>query len=131
LEESSYWSVGVCRRTGCLLGWSIHWFCSERPRVWIADNILVVEAFFTVGRTVVFGSDIQDICTLGWAVTGSNPAVAAAPRWIITKPDGLPHYIFMNAMGNFVGCEELALAQRDVLGTLLQTGQDSVLPAEL
>jgi hypothetical protein len=127
-------ATGVLESVGVL---DVYWvgpFTGTAPRdlgVWIADNILVVEAFFTVGRTVVFGSDIQDICTLGWAVTGSNPAVAAAPRWIITKPDGLPHYIFMNAMGNFVGCEELALAQRDVLGTLLQTGQDSVLPAEL
>jgi hypothetical protein len=99
--------------------------------VWIADNILVVEAFFTVGRTVVFGSDLQDICVLGWPIAGSIVNVVAGPTWIITKPDGLPHYIFQNAMGNFVGCEELALAQRDVLGTLLQTGQDSVLPAEL
>jgi hypothetical protein len=38
--------------------------------VWIADNIMVVEAFFTVGRTVVFGSDIQDICVLGWVPGG-------------------------------------------------------------
>jgi hypothetical protein len=97
--------------------------------VWIADNILVVEAFFTVGRTVVFGSDMQDICVLGWPITGSTVNAATAPTYIITKPDGTQHYIWQNAMGNFVGCEELALAQRDVLGILLETGQDSVLPA--
>jgi hypothetical protein len=92
--------------------------------VWIADNMLVVEAFFTVGRTVVFGSDLQDICVLGWAVDASVPNVANPPNYIITKPDGLRHYIWQNAMGNFVGCEELALAQRDVLGILLEQGQD-------
>ena len=92
--------------------------------VWIADNILVVESFFTVGRTVVFGSEIQDICVLGWPITGSVPNVAVAPDWTITKPDGLHHNIWRNAMGNFVGCEDLALAQRNVLGILLETGQD-------
>ena len=92
--------------------------------VWIADNILVVEAFFTVGRTVVFGCDLQDICVLGWAVSGSAPQTAVAPTYLITKPDGLHHNIWQNAMGNFVGCEELAVAQRDVLGILLATGQD-------
>jgi hypothetical protein len=92
---------------------------------WIADNILVVEAYFTVGRTVVFGSDIQDICVLGWPITGTTVALPAlAPDYIITKPDGTQHYIWQNPMGAFVGCEELALAQRDTLGILLATGQD-------
>jgi hypothetical protein len=95
---------------------------------WIADNILVVEAFFTVGRTVVFGSDIQDVCVLGWPVIQGTLSVLA-PTYIITKPDGTQHYIFENALGYFLGCEELALAQRDIVGILLDTGQDSVLPA--
>jgi hypothetical protein len=92
--------------------------------VWIADNILVVEAFFTVGRTVVFGSDIQGICVLGWPVTGSDVQAAAGASWIITEPDGTPYYIFENAMGNFVSCEDLALVQRAVLGISLDTGPD-------
>jgi hypothetical protein len=98
--------------------------------VWIADNIVVVEAFFTVGRTVVFGSDIQDICVLGWAPTGTGTAFATPlpPNYSITKPDGLKHYIWANAMGTFVGCEELAIAQRTVLGILLETGQDPLAP---
>jgi hypothetical protein len=97
--------------------------------VWIADNILVVEAFFTVGRTVVFGSDIQDICVLGWPVTAGTVDAATAPTYVITKPDGTQHYIWENAMGYFLGCEELALAQRDVLGILLDTGQDPLFVA--
>jgi len=91
--------------------------------VWIADNILVVEAFLTVGRTVVFGSDIQDICVLGWGVA-ANSIDFAAPTLSITKPDGTRHYIWPNAMGSFVGCEELALAQRNVLGIVPPAGQD-------
>jgi len=92
--------------------------------VWIADNIMVVEAYFTVGRTVVFGSDIQDICVLGWAVDGTTVDAAATYSGSITKPDGTVHYIWSNAMGDFVGCEELALAQRDVLGIQIPAGQD-------
>ena len=99
---------------------------AKQVGVWIADNALVVEAFFTVGRTVVFGSDIQDICVLGWAPSGIGPAVAVPfpPNYIITKPDGKQHYIWQNAMGPYVGCEDLALVQRNILGILLPTEQD-------
>jgi hypothetical protein len=92
--------------------------------VWIADNILVVEAFFTVGRTVVFGSDIQDICVLGWVPVNGAPRTAQTANWVITKPDGTRHSAWAQPMSTFVGCEELALLQRDVLGIALPTGQD-------
>jgi hypothetical protein len=91
---------------------------------WIADNILVVEAFFTIGRTVVFGSDIQDICVLGWPVDLAAFDAAADPTGAILKPDGTTHYIWANAMGDFVSCEQLALAQRSVLGIVPPPGQD-------
>jgi hypothetical protein len=92
--------------------------------VWIADYIVVVEATITIGRTVVFGAEVQDICVLGWAVNGNAPNQRAPANWIITKPDGSHHYIWQQAFGNYVGCEELALAQRDAMGILLETGQD-------
>jgi len=91
--------------------------------IYIADYIVVVEATITVGRTVIFGSEIQDICVLGWGVDTSVVATSSAP-WYITKPDGYKHYFWNNALGNFVSCEELALAQRDVLGIKLATAQD-------
>jgi hypothetical protein len=96
---------------------------------WVADNILVVEAFFTVGRTVVFGSDVQDVCVLGWPITSIAPIFVPAPPtppggYTITKPDGTQHYIWANAMGSFTSCEQLALAQRDTLGIPLPTEQD-------
>jgi len=84
---------------------------------WIADNILEVEAFITVGRTVVWGSDIQDICVLGYPVV-ANP-------YILTKPDGTKHYIFKNALGTYVSCEDVALLQRGAVGIVLEQGQDS------
>jgi hypothetical protein len=97
--------------------------------VWIADNVLVVEAFFTVGRTVVFGSDVQDVCVLGWPVAEDLPFFIPSPPeslwgYTITKPDGTQHYAWANAMGSFTSCEALALAQRDTLGIPLPTEQD-------
>jgi len=118
-------AAGVLESTGVL----DVYFTGTPNAVWIADNILVVEAFFTVGRTVVFGSDMQDICVLGYAVTGNAPGTAVAATFVITKPDGTQHYIWSNAMGNFVGCEQLALAQRDRLGLTLPTGQDPLFAA--
>jgi len=97
--------------------------------VWIADNILVVEAFFTVGRTVVFGSDIQDICVLGWAVDGTLATPSQSVPQFITKPDGTLHYIWSNPMGFWVSCEDLALAQRDILKIPLPTAQDPLFSA--
>jgi hypothetical protein len=100
------------------------YYIGPQAGVWIADNIMVVEAFFTVGRTVVFGSDIQDICVLGWAINANAPDTLAAANWVITKPDGTVHPMWTSPMGNFVSCEDLALAQRDKLSIILPTGQD-------
>ena len=91
---------------------------------YIADTILVVTASYVIGRSVVWGSEMQDICVLGWAIDAAVPNVPKAADYVITKPDGTKHYIWQNAMGDFVGCEELALAQRDSVGILLPQGQD-------
>jgi hypothetical protein len=91
----------------------------------IADTILVVEATLVLGRTVISGSDIQDICVLGWAPGATVDSVTNA-NWTITKPDGTQYYIWQNAMGSFISCEDLALAERDALGITLSLGQDSL-----
>jgi len=96
---------------------------------WIADNILTVEAYFTVGKTVIFGSDIQDICVLGWPIVAVAYMAAAPYFYSITKPDGTKHYIWQNAMGAFVSCEELSLAQKAFLGIVPPAGQDPLAPA--
>jgi hypothetical protein len=90
---------------------------------YIADTILVVTVSLTLGRTVIFGSDIQDICVLGWAV-GTSPILAKQPTVDITKPDKTHHYIWDNSLGTYVGCEDVALLQRQALGILPETGQD-------
>jgi hypothetical protein len=74
----------------------------------IADNILVVEAFFTVGRTVVFGTEFQDVCVLGYSF--ADPFHQS-----LTLPDGSHYDNFANPFGPFVSCEAAALVQRDIL----------------
>ncbi|HXZ97828.1 MAG TPA: hypothetical protein VED24_00515 [Candidatus Acidoferrum sp.] len=92
---------------------------------WIADNILTVEAFFAAGRTTVFGSDIQDICTLGWGVTpGPSPGPDLFPVFSLTLPDGTTQYVWQDAMGSMLSCEALALYERAILGLPLAQGQD-------
>jgi hypothetical protein len=89
-------------------------------KIWIADYVLVVEATISVGRTVIFGTDVQDICVLGWAVDPIGfPDIAATP-FIITKPDGTAHYIWQNALGTWPGCDSLVLVELELLsGTLV------------
>jgi len=85
----------------------------------IADYVLVVGANYAVGRNTVYGTDIQDICILGWPV-----AQTTTPDWIITKPDGTLHYIYADPLSNWgavpavvwKSCEDVALMQRAQLG---------------
>jgi len=84
------------------------YYTGDAAAQYIADYILVVGVDLAVGRTTVWGTEIQDICVLGW------PMQTAA--WIITKPDGTQHPIFADALNGYKSCEDLALYQKDQLG---------------
>jgi hypothetical protein len=76
----------------------------------IADYVVVVSATLTIGRTVVYGAEMQDVCVLGW------PVDDVAPAWKITKPDGTVHWIWADPLGTFTSCEDAALQQKNMLG---------------
>jgi hypothetical protein len=76
----------------------------------IADYILVVGANYAVGRSTVYGTDMQDICLLGW------PSDAAVTPYVITKPDGTFHWIYSDPMEGWASCEDMALVQHADLG---------------
>jgi len=90
---------------------------------YIADYILVVGAALAVGRTTVTGTEIQDICLLGWpfepgVIEGSlgipldiNPGVPVT----ITKGNGDYHLIVPNPLGPIASCEDFALFQKDIV----------------
>jgi hypothetical protein len=75
----------------------------------IADHILVVHAMYTVGRQVFYGTEIQDICVLGYSFGGYIR---------VTKTNGDIHWLLgpVDPMLNFPGCEDAALFQRYMLG---------------
>jgi len=75
---------------------------------YFADYILVVGVDLAVGRTTVFGAEIQDICLLGWPNTEFS--------YFITKPDGTYHYLYADALWPYVSCEDLALLQKNAEG---------------
>jgi len=106
---------------------------------WAADNVLVVEASLTIGRTVVFGSDIQDICLLGYAFYGPFGVPIMKPEfWTVDWNANSPfwelanaylrdtHWVFVNPLGPFSSCEDLALIQRDIAGVELEQAGDPV-----
>jgi hypothetical protein len=76
----------------------------------IADHILTVTVTLVLGRTLIIGSDIQDICVLGWAIDTNTK--------YITKPDGGNdyHFTWPDPLGPFVSCEDAAIWQRWYLG---------------
>jgi hypothetical protein len=73
----------------------------------IADYIVVVKANFAIGRTVVYGAEMQDVCVLGWPIY--------AAHYDITKPDGTHHFAYADPLGDFVSCEDAALVQHQTL----------------
>jgi len=56
-----------------------------------------------------YGTEIQDICVLGWAMAGA--AVTSH-----TKSNGDQHQLVDDALQGYSSCEEAALAQRAYLG---------------
>jgi len=80
---------------------------------YIADYILVVGVDLAVGRTTVYGAEIQDICLLGWPIDGDVAYEAGAPDGTITKANGDLHAIYKNPLGDYKSCEDIALIQQE------------------
>jgi hypothetical protein len=74
----------------------------------IADYVMLLTVWYTLGRTTIWGSDIQDLCLLGWANSDNT--------MYITKPDGTYAFSWPDPLGPWVSCEEAAILQRQNLG---------------
>ena len=82
---------------------------------YIADYILVVSASLAVGRTTVFGTEIQDICLLGWPVADLS-TVAATPVRVNNQAQRRLQHIYTDPLGDLTSCEDIALLQKQQLG---------------
>jgi hypothetical protein len=83
---------------------------------YIADYILVVGVDLAVGRSTVWGTEIQDICLLGWPISGAVATQAATVARTITKGNGHTHDIYPDPLGTFTSCEDISLLQKQALG---------------
>jgi len=93
-----------------------------------ADYIVYVSASLTIGRNVIFGGEIQDVCVLAYPsmvtllaqeFTGTNGYYAAYP---LTKPDGTTHWIYVDALGIQTSCDDLVLLERAAAGLEIGAG---------
>ena len=111
-ENLGTWSKDASSNFECKLRWGkpgvgvidVYFVGTAAPQM-IADYVLVVSFDKTVGRSLVYGTEIQDICVLGW-----NEGDVAGQR--VTKPDGNYHYVFQDSLGDFVSCEDAAMYQK-------------------
>jgi hypothetical protein len=77
----------------------------------IADYVLVVSATTAIGRSTIYGSDVQDVCVLGFPLSVNFVT--------IDLPTGAPVLSFKvwdNQLGPFDSCEAAALAELQALG---------------
>lgn len=84
------------------------YYIGVQEKQFIADYIVKVHVWTTIGNFVVHGTEIQDVCVLGWAIDDNH--------LVFTKPDGTEHDSWPDPLGPFVSCEEAAIWQRDFLG---------------
>jgi hypothetical protein len=77
----------------------------------IADYVFIVGVNYAVGRSTVYGTDMQDLCLLGWPVGYSW---GTSTRFPYTK------FFNINALGNWKSCEGVALSQLNALGVPIQ-----------
>jgi len=82
----------------------------------IADYVMIVGINFVVGRSTVYGSDMQDLCVLGWPIgfTGDvmgTLTTAAVPYAPLTGVS-LVKPIYTDPLGLWKSCEDLALMQK-------------------
>jgi len=83
---------------------------------YISDYVLVVSASYTIGRTIVSGAEIQDICVLGWPSTLVQEVGFVFKPVPITKPDGTVHWVYADALGTVASCEDMSLLEKYALG---------------
>jgi len=84
------------------------YYIGVQEKQFIADYIVKVHVWTTIGNLVVHGTEIQDVCVLGWAISNNH--------LVFTKPDGTEHDSWDDPLGPFVSCEEAAIWERDFLG---------------
>jgi len=86
----------------------------------IADYVLVVGVDYAVARSTVYGTEIQDLCILGWPVALDGVATSSGTVFLPNTGVNEPKPLYTNPLGGWRSCEDLALAQKNSLGVPIQ-----------
>jgi hypothetical protein len=84
------------------------YYVGLQQKQYIADYIMVLDVWTAIGRTTVYGTDMQDLCVLGWANSSNT--------WYETKPDGTKAFSWPDPIGPWASCQDAAVLQRYNLG---------------
>jgi len=90
------------------------YYVGPLDKEYVANYMLVIVAFSRIGRSVVYGTDLQSLCVLGWSMDSTTG--------VITLPDGSKYYGWWNPLGAFTSCDEAAFVQRIWLGLPIPQG---------
>jgi hypothetical protein len=91
------------------------YYTGPQTKEFIADYGIVITVSMQIGRSTVFGSDLQDVCLLGWSMSSNERSI---PKPSPSDPLGANqrHYTWNDALGPFAGCEEATIWQKAFLG---------------
>ena len=121
IDVAQYFICKAKYKAGMSVGVLDVYYIGPQDKAFIADHILVVHVTYTVGRQVFYGTEIQDICMLGWPVAGTYTSVTKYylnAKGVATAGD--QHWLQGNfdPMGAFPGCEDAALYERSLINEL-------------
>jgi len=90
------------------------YYVGPQTKEHVANYILVVQAYAKIGGHNIFGTDLQDLCVLGWSMDSHY--------WVTALPDGEKHYGWEDPLGPFASCDEAVFWQRAYLGLSVLRG---------
>jgi len=76
----------------------------------LADYVVLVYASYKIGRSTVYGAEIQDVCVLGWDLGTVSATIDKDPG---TGTDN--HYVYADPLGSYVSCEDATMYQKHVV----------------
>jgi len=82
----------------------------------IADYVLIIGINYVVGRNTVYGTDMQDLCVLGWPLSTVVDTIYVPP----TSTTNAVKYIYADPLGGWKSCESVALYELNLLNVPIQ-----------
>jgi len=135
-EVSDYSSHFACKARWGKVGVGVLdvYYIGPATGQYIADYVLAVTATYTIGTSMIYGTELQDVCVLGWPsllstfVTGGAPAAypeTAFGAYPLTKPDGTVHWIYVDPLGLENSCEDMVILERFAMGLAIPIATSS------